>query len=139
MTHVGGLSDTVAFTWDISGTKTITVTASNVDNIVTNTHVITVYAPVHAEFTASPTSGFVPLAVVFANASSGDYTASLWSFGDGATNTLPSPSHIYTDVGVYTVTLVVEGPLNSDTETKVAYIGVWQCYKIFLPLVLRNP
>ena len=139
VTHVGGLSDTVAFTWNTSGPKTITVTASNAGSIVTDTRMITIYVPVHAEFTASPTSGFVPLMVAFTNASSGDYTASLWAFGDGATSSLPSPTHIYTTVGVYTVTLTVQGPLGGDTETKAEYITVRPAHKVYLPVVLRNP
>ena len=34
--HTGSLSDTVSFTWDTAGTKTITVTASNVVNTLTD-------------------------------------------------------------------------------------------------------
>jgi PKD repeat protein len=138
VTHVGGLSDTVAFTWNISGPKIITVTASNAGSIVTDTHMITIYAPPNAEFTASPTSGFAPLTVAFTNASSGDYTTSLWAFGDGATSNF-SPTHIYTTVGVYTVTLTVSGSLDSDTEAKAAYINVWPAFKVYLPLVVRTP
>jgi uncharacterized protein YkwD len=40
--HTSGLSDTVAFNWDIPGTQVITVTASNEVGIVTDTHSIAI-------------------------------------------------------------------------------------------------
>ena len=42
-THTGGgLSDSVAFTWNMTGTKTITVTATNAGGSVTDTHPVVV-------------------------------------------------------------------------------------------------
>jgi len=40
VTHSSGLTDTVAFTWHVSGTQTITVTAINAGGAVTGTHTI---------------------------------------------------------------------------------------------------
>ena len=45
VTHMGGLSDSVAFTWNDTGTHTLTVTASN-SSAVTNTFTIEISAPV---------------------------------------------------------------------------------------------
>ena len=42
--HTGGLSDTVDFTWAVTGTKTVTVTAENCGGVVSATHAITVEA-----------------------------------------------------------------------------------------------
>ena len=51
------------------------------------------YEPeVTASFSATPTSGIVPLEVTFTNTSTGTLTASLWDFGDGGTSTLMNPS-----------------------------------------------
>ncbi len=36
-----------------------------------------------------------------------NYAAYLWDFGDSTTSTLPTPSHVYTEEGVYNVTLTV--------------------------------
>ena len=93
-------------------------------------------AAVQAGFTASPTTGIAPLTVTFTNASVGDYTTSLWEFGDGVTSTLESPTHTYTAKGVYTVALTVSGPGGGDTETKTEYIKV--DYGIYLPIVMKN-
>jgi len=98
----------------------------------------TVYVPPIADFTASPTSGIAPLRVVFTNTSTGDYTASLWDFGDGMTSTLKSPTHVYETAGVYTVTLTVSGPGGSDREVKADYITVGSARRVYLPLTLRN-
>ena len=44
----------------------------------------------------------------------GDPLTYSWDFGDGATGTGPTPSHAYTSLGVFTVTLVVsDGVLSS--------------------------
>jgi hypothetical protein len=41
--HTGrGLSDTVNFAWSVTGTRTITVTATNAVDMVTDTHRITI-------------------------------------------------------------------------------------------------
>ncbi|MEA3340370.1 MAG: S8 family serine peptidase [Chloroflexota bacterium] len=45
ITHTGGLSDTVTFTWPVSGTQAITVTAANFGGTVVGTHTITIGAP----------------------------------------------------------------------------------------------
>ena len=91
-----------------------------------------------AAFAASPTSGVVPLTVVFTNTSLGDVTASRWGFGDGVTSTLHSPTHTYTLPGAYTVTLAVSGPEGSDGETRPAYVTAREPYSVYLPLVVRS-
>lgn len=116
----------------------ITVTATNAAGTVTGTHVITMYTPVQAGFTAWPTSGVAPLTVAFTNTSTGDFAASLWDLGDGITTTLPSPTHTYGVGGVYTVTLSVSGPGGTDAESKAALITVTDRYRVYLPLVLRQ-
>jgi PKD repeat protein len=84
-------------------------------------------AATHANFSASPTSGGAPLAVDFTNTSTGDYTDSLWRFGDGVTSTLDSPSHMYTAIGIYTVTLKIDGLGTTDTMTRSNYITACHC------------
>ncbi len=73
--------------------------------------------PPVAEFTALPSSGAAPLAVQFTDQSTGTIDSWSWDFGDGGTSTEQHPSHTYTILGVYTVTLTVAGPAGSDIKT----------------------
>ena len=95
---------------------------------LTRTDYITVTpALVHADFSATPTSGVAPLVVDFTNTSTGDFDSSLWDFGDGVTSTvLISPTHTYTMTGVYTVALTVSGLGGTDTMTRTSYIAVYE-------------
>jgi PKD repeat protein len=80
-------------------------------------------APV-AEFSASPTSGTVPLTVNFSDASAGDIDTWSWDFGDGGTGTGQTPVYEYQTAGTYPVSLTVTGPGGTDTETKTNFITV---------------
>lgn len=89
-----------------------------------------------ASFTAWPTAGVAPLTVAFTNTTIGDYAESLWSFGDGMTDIVINPTHIYTTGGLYTVTLTANGPGGSDTITKTKYIKV--DYGLYLPITMKG-
>ena len=80
--------------------------------------------PPVAGFTGTPTNGTMPLLVSFTDASSGTITGRVWSFGDTGTSTATSPSHTYTNVGTFSVSLTVRGPLGSNTLTRSSYITV---------------
>ena len=80
-----------------------------------------------ANFSADPTSGDRPLLVSFTDLSTdtaGPITAWLWNFGDGGTDTIPNPTHLYTSTGDFSVSLTVTGPGGSDQEIKLDYIHV---------------
>lgn len=123
VTHTDGLSDTAVFTWATPGSQVIILTATNPGGTTADTHAITLYAAVEADFTASPTSGVAPLMVDFTNLSTGNYDMCTWVFGDsGTSNECNDPSHTYTTAGVYTVSLTVSGPGGSHTLTRTNYI-----------------
>ncbi|MCH7879191.1 MAG: PKD domain-containing protein, partial [candidate division Zixibacteria bacterium] len=111
-----------------AGTFTVALTATNAQGSNTNTKVgfITVTAPPAptADFSATPTSGNVPLAVNFTDLSTGAPTSWAWTFGDGATSTLQNPSHTYTGAGTFTVALTATNAQGSNTNTKVGFITV---------------
>ena len=115
-------------TYLAKGVYTVSLTSTGPAGSTTETksNYITVYDPTNANFTASMTSGIAPFQANFTNTSSGDYSMSNWSFGDGSTSTLNNPSHTYSTVGIYTVSLTVSGLGSSDTETKTGYISVYQ-------------
>lgn len=77
-----------------------------------------------ANFSASYTSGTLPLTVIFTDNSTGIINNWSWNFGDGTTSAVQNPSHTYRSAGSYTVELTVTGPGGSDTETKSEHIVV---------------
>lgn len=83
-----------------------------------------VYAWQFANFTATSTSGKVPLTVTFTDTSEASPTKWLWNFGDSTNTTEQNPSHTYTSIGTYNVTLRAWNDLGSDTMEKAGYITV---------------
>lgn len=77
-----------------------------------------------ANFSAAQTNGCtLPFTANFTTASGSSSYA--WDFGDGGTSTTQNPTHTYTQLGTFTVTLEVSGgSCGSDTVTKISYIVV---------------
>jgi hypothetical protein len=71
-----------------------------------------------ASFTATPTSGTVPLTVSFTDTSTGSPTSWSWNFGDGGTSTDRSPTHTYTSTGTFTATLTATNAQGSTTASR---------------------
>jgi PKD repeat protein len=82
--------------------------------------------PPIADFTASPTSGGIPLTVQFSDLSTGNFTEWAWDFdNNGVVDSIEkNPSYVYQNEGKYTVSLRVTGPGGSDNEIKNKYIRV---------------
>jgi PKD repeat protein len=62
------------------------------------------------------------LTVAFTDASANSPTSWYWTFGDGSTSTLKSPSHTYSIAGTYTVSLKATNSAGSNTLTRTGYI-----------------
>lgn len=76
------------------------------------------YTAPTAAFSATPTTIDAGQSVAFdASASTGSITSYTWDFGDSASDSGKTTSHTYATAGTYTVTLTVDGPMGSDTET----------------------
>lgn len=81
-------------------------------------------AVVNAAFTADiTTSCSVPVTVNFTNTSSGANNA-IWDFGDATTSTVFSPSHTYTNPGVYNVFLSVNSACGTDSILQNSFITI---------------
>lgn len=114
-------------------TYTVTLTATNGggSDDETKSSLLTVdpsVADAVAAFTATPVSGVQNLGVQFNDQSTGTPAPNswIWNFGDGsATTTEQNPLHVYTTVGVYTVTLTAANATpTTDSEVKTSYITV---------------
>ncbi len=109
---------TPVHTYSTQGTYTITLTANHsngCNDIVTQT----------VTFTSKPTAAFTVTggsqcvtnnSYLFTNASI-NATNYIWSFGDGATSTLPNPTHSYATAGTFTVTLTASNENGCTTSS----------------------
>jgi len=79
-----------------------------------------------AAFTATPTSGTIPLTVQFTDTSTGSPETWAWDFDNDGTvdSTNQNPSYTFTTAGTYTVNLTVTNAGGSNSEVKTAYITV---------------
>jgi len=109
-----------------AGTYTVILTVKNAigSNTATKTDYIKVTAKPVAEFSATPTSGKMPLTVAFTDTSTGLPTKWKWNFGDGTSSTIQNPKHKYSKAGSYTVTLTATNAAGSSMITKTDYIKV---------------
>jgi PKD repeat protein len=112
------------FSWsgDLSGTENPTNLTMNSPKSVAANFDLT---PV-ADFAATPTSGYVPLAVQFTEASTGTVTSWAWDFENNGTvdSTEQNPTYTYWGAGIYSVKLTVTGPLGNHTVIKANYVTV---------------
>ncbi|HIC24072.1 MAG TPA: HYR domain-containing protein, partial [Planctomycetes bacterium] len=105
-------------TYTIAGTFTVSLTVTGpggIDTKVCASCIAVEDPPPTAGFDIDPTSGIYDLLVSFTDASTGVITMRQWDFGDGSTSLEQNPTHLYTEVGLYTVSLMVTGPGGSDT------------------------
>ena len=102
----------------------ISITDASGNSAVCATMFTVQAVPPGANFTATPTTGNVPLAVDFSNLSTGSITTVVWDFGDGDSSTAPNPSHSYTNAGTFSVSLTAYGPAGTNTVTRPGYITV---------------
>ncbi|MEW6536824.1 MAG: FG-GAP-like repeat-containing protein [Candidatus Auribacterota bacterium] len=116
-------------TWlDGNGTRTM-------NYIVEYDHISSINIPPVAKI-SSPLSVFAGNQIVFSASDSYDHDGTvveyLWNFGDGTTSSDLSASHIYTELGSYTVTLRVKD--NNNTWSDKAEVAV----KIVEPYEMVN-
>ena len=76
----------------------------------------------NSNFTANSVVSFGE--IQFISLVTGQIDSYNWDFGDGNTSDEQNPVHIYNDSGFYSVSLTVDGPNGSDTETKNNYIQI---------------
>ena len=108
------------------GVYTVSLRASNpvAYAILTRTRYITVFDRPLPDFVGRPRIGFAPLTVTFTNTSQ-FADAFLWDYGDGTTSTVTATTHVhvYTEPGIYTVTLTAHGLHASHTTARAAYVA----------------
>ena len=108
------------------GSQVVNIVVNDIPNDFTSTIPFIILegpSPI-ANYTASPTTGEVPLTVQFAEQSTNNPTSWEWDFGDGGTSDEQNPLYIYNEVGVYSVSLKASNEYGSDTAVFNDYIVV---------------
>ena len=133
---------------DESGPHDYTVYARN--EVGTDSCTIAIDATVQSTptacFVADPNRGGVPLSVNFTNCSATDGNMTYrWDFGDGNTSTEFEPTHVYSNVGYYDVTLIAANECGADTLTVDSAVGAqlgspqWIVISCAAPLLNGEP
>ena len=82
---------------------------------------------VSADFTTlSANTGCGSLVVEFQDLSTGSPDTWLWDFGNGNTSTLENPTTIFSNPGIYDITLTVSNAVSNDTEVSIGLIKVYE-------------
>jgi YVTN family beta-propeller protein len=105
-------------------TLRVVFTPTDATNCTTASKNVSINVLPVAAFSASPTSGAVPLTVLFTDKSAGSPNSWSWNFGDKSTSINENPIHTYSKAGTYTVNLTVKNAAGSNTKTISKYISV---------------
>lgn len=76
------------------------------------------------DFSVSQTSGTTSTVFNFTSSTTNSPTDWVWTFGDGDVSYEENPSHTYSAIGTYTVSLTASNETGSDTETKIGLITI---------------
>ncbi len=115
------VNDPQDIVWNSPGNYPVTVQVDENGCTGIFTDTVIVYPMPTADFNTGPFVGCQPFYVQFEDSSiAGTQLYYHWDFGDGDTSNHPDPFHIYPNVGVYDVTLIIwttNGCISIDTIT----------------------
>ncbi|MBL0911985.1 MAG: PKD domain-containing protein [Bacteroidia bacterium] len=121
-TNIGGATNTTHTATPTAQTYyrcVVTCTASGLSNTSTVVNIAYNAVPVVTSISETHTGGtYTFTAVGLANASSVS-----WTFGNGATSNVASPTYTYPIGGTYTVTVIAVNSCGSDTATTILSVG----------------
>jgi gliding motility-associated-like protein len=117
----GSSNPTPDYEYEEPGNRIVQLRITDENGCQDSTTRLIQYFPVPALILVSPSAfeGCAPGEITFDNLSTPvntDYQT-LWDFGDGETSTDFSPSHVYTQEGIYDVALEIISPLGCQTDT----------------------
>ena len=112
----------------------VVTTAGGCKDTVYAADSVKVGTPLVPNFSAHPTTQCVDQDVNFTNLTQGitGITTFDWNFGDNNHSTQTDPTHVYSDTGIYTVTLVVSNQGCKTDTVRIKYITIVVPKALFL-------
>jgi PKD repeat protein len=107
-----------------SYTITLNVATNYQQNSISKPDLITIFAPLEADFTADTTFAWTGDTISFTDLSTGSPENWFWEFGDGNSSTLQHPQHVYNQEGYYSVSMTVTDQIQNVTITKADYLYI---------------
>jgi len=112
-------------TYTRDGEYMVTLTVSNNCGAASYSQIITIVTPPNALFSVIEDNVCAPASIQFQNASTENSSSFLWTFegGQPATSTLPNPVVVWSQPGIYAVTLTASNTAGSHTSTGTVTIS----------------
>ncbi|MFA4860412.1 PKD domain-containing protein [Methanoregula sp.] len=105
-------------------TVRLTVTNQYGSNTLSRAAYIGAGNPPEPDFTVPSREGIAPFTVPFSDTSKNVPTNWSWDFGDGSTESVRNPIHVYNRPGNYSVSLLVSNPYGSNSVSRAGLIRV---------------
>ncbi len=114
------------FVFPADGVYVVVLEATNECGTLSTTKAVNITAFPDAEFSSDIQAGCAPATIVFEDKSADNPTSFMWTFegGNPSQSTEENPTIIYDVSGIYTVELIVENGVGSDTIVKEEYIDL---------------
>jgi PKD repeat protein len=119
VTHTGGVTDVISFTWDTAGLQLVTVSASNRYGSASASHVIMISdLPISGLSVSNDSPTQLGKTTTFtATTISGTNVIFDWDFGDGVKDSGQIVTHTYSATGWYTATITATNSATQLTDT----------------------
>ncbi len=113
--------------YTVEGVYTVTLSVANDCGLdqFQRTQYITVAGKSRADFSGVPTYGSAPLTVSFKDSSANEPFEWLWDFGDGDVSFERIPIHVYTEPGLYTVSIASVNECGTGSLERTDYIRAY--------------
>ncbi len=111
------------YIYTAAGTYTVTLTATSAGGTSSTVSKSVTVSSAASVLTAAFTHTLSGRIATFTSTATGSPTAHAWTFGDGTTAAVASPSHTYTADGIYTATLTVTGATGTSSYSQSVIIN----------------
>jgi hypothetical protein len=144
VTHTEGLSDTMSFSWDTSGSQVVSVTVTNAWGTVVATQTINIAVPLASVIISGPTVGYLNIPYVF-TATISPTTATLpvtytWSpIPDGGQG-ISDVTYVWDAPGIQAIFVTAQNVRGIVSDTHLITINGTTAItsNIYLPLILKG-